>query len=428
MKRSRKLVFTGILLFLLAPLTWLVWSSLPLSGGQAEPLSVANADSSHSGISTASNVTDTPRPTAESTPLPAAKPTDTMIPPPTFTPIRTSTSTPRPSETPSPTASATGSPTAVPVVLFDTIDRTCPNPSPLKPEYSRYFVPAQSWPEPEDSGEEHFWLSHPFEGGGRLLITDWFPYGYDAGGRYLIHNGLDVSEPLGTPILAMADGTVVVAGDDYNRLYGWRCDWYGHLVVIELDEQWRGQPVYLLYGHVLGISVQVGQHVSRGEPVAEVGVGGAATLPHLHFEIRVGSNEFGSTRNPLLWVRPPASRGLLAGRVVDPEGRPWQGVAINAVGISEETENYTSWSYLGDPQNLINPDEVLAENFVFGDMRPGRYEIYILLQGVEYKKEVEIVAGALTTIEIVTEPLKTATPEPTPEPENTPQPEGGSTG
>jgi hypothetical protein len=161
-------------------------------------------------------------------------------------------------------------------------------------------------------------------------------------------------------------------------------------------------------------------------------VGGAATLPHLHIEVRVGTNEFGSTRNPLLWVSPWTTRGLIVGRVVDPEGRPWQGVAINAIGKSEETEDYTTWSYLGDPQNLIKPDEILAENFVFGDVRPGRYEIYILLQGKEYKAEIEVVAGQLTTVEIVTEPLKLETPEPIPgeeseEAENPIEADGGST-
>jgi murein DD-endopeptidase MepM/ murein hydrolase activator NlpD len=142
-------------------------------------------------------------------------------------------------------------------------------------------------------------LLHPFEGGGRLLYTDWFPYGYDVGGRYLIHNGVDLSEPLGTPILAMASGTTVVAGDDFNRLYGWRCDWYGHLVVIELDDRWLDQPVYILYGHVLNISVTAGQRVSQGDQVAEVGIGGAATLPHSHRATGASS----STTGPITTAR-----------------------------------------------------------------------------------------------------------------------------
>ncbi len=205
---------------------------------------------------------------------------------------------------------------------------------------------------------------------------------------------------------------MVVAGDDYGRLYGWRCDWYGHLVVIELDRKWQGQPVYVLYGHVGNIAVEPGQRVSRGDKVAEVSFGGAAKLPHLHFEVRLGSNEFGSTRNPLLWLEPPTTRGLIAGRLVDPDGRPWQGVVVTAIGRTEGTENRTTWTYLGDPQRLINPDEGLAENFVIGDVKPGEYELTVEVQGEMYKLPVVVTAGQLQTAELVTLPYKTATPPP----------------
>ncbi len=315
-----------------------------------------------------------------------------------------------------PTASATPTKamnlTATFIAQNDPIDRSCPESSPVKPDYNHYYLSAEKWLQPDDSGESHLWFGKPLPGGGRLLYTDWLPYGYDAGGRYLIHNGLDSAEPEGSPILAAADGLVVVAGEDQARLYGWRCDWYGNLVVIETDQTWRDQPVYLVYGHVLNIEVDVGQSVVRGQQVAEVGVGGAATLPHLHFEIRVGTNEFGSTRNPLLWLEPPSTRGLIAGRLVDPEGRPWQGVAVAAVGRSEGTETHTTWTYLDDPQHLINGDEVLAENFVFGDLRPGEYELYVELQGQVYTLLVIVKPGDLTAAEIVTEAYKTATTEP----------------
>ena len=408
MKRGSRFYVVGLILVLLAPLTWLAWQAQPArSNDDFEPVAEAFASPTIGQVLT---FTATPIPSNTALPTPTDEPTATQPPPPSPTAVPTSTRTPRPTATP--TSTPTQTPT--PVFIADNIDRTCPDPAPLKPEYNRYYVPAQSWPQPNVGGPQHLWLSKPLPGGGRLLFTEWFPYGFDAGGRYLLHNGLDVSEPFNTPVLAMADGTVVVAGDDYSRLYGWRCDWYGHLVVIELDDRWLDQPVYILYGHVLDISVNVGDRVSRGEQVAEVGIGGAATLPHLHFEIRVGTNEFGSTRNPLLWLRPPVTRGVVVGRLIDPQGRPWQGVTIHAFGLSDGTENHTTWSYLGDPQRLTNPDETLAENFVIGDMRPGWYELIIPLQGVEYRAEVEVIGGALSTVEIVTEPLKTATPEPAP--------------
>jgi murein DD-endopeptidase MepM/ murein hydrolase activator NlpD len=357
-------------------------------------------------------------------PAPTESPTVTIIPSstplpvpsrlPLVTPKLTSTSKAMstPTATSSPTPNSASGVTATALAAADTVDRTCPEPPPAKPDYAHYYLSGERWLTAEETVETHFWLAKPLPGGGRLLYTEWFPYGYDAGGRYLLHTGIDAAEPLGTEILAAADGTVVVAGDDFSKLYGWRCDWYGHLVVIELDRRWRDQPVFVLYGHVLNIVVEPGQHVERGQMLAEVGVGGAAKLPHLHFEVRVGTNEFRSTRNPLLWLEPPPTRGMISGRLVDPEGRPWQGVAVTAVGRSEGTENHTTWTYLDDPSHLIRPDDSLGENFVIGDLLPGKYELYIDLQGQVYQQEVEVLAGELTISEIVTMPYKTATPVP----------------
>lgn len=269
----------------------------------------------------------------------------------------------------------------------------------------------------------HFDFIKPVPGGGRTIINKTFPYGSDGDGRYLLHNGIDIAGELGMPVLAVADGTVIVSQADDRELYGWRCDWYGHLVVLELDQTWQGQPIYVLYGHVLGLTAEVGQHVEKGEPVAEVGVGGAAIVPHLHLEVRVGTNEFGSTRNPMLWIDPGPTRGVIAGRLIDPQGRPWEGVVVTLIDSSEEeTQFINTFSYQGDPQNLINPDELLAENFVFADVKPGEYTLYVKLQGVEYRQDIQVVEGELTTVELVTEPYKTPTPtvEVPPTPETTP--------
>jgi len=342
--------------------------------------------------------------------------------PPTITPIptiqSTRTRTPAPSRgmVPTLTPTATGvltadlpeeiSVTAMSIAETDLIDRTCPDPAPGKPDYNHFFLSGEIWPSPAVDRSEHFWLTKPLPGGGRFLYTDWLPYGYDAGGRYLIHNGIDSAEPEGTPVLAVANGTVVVAGDDTSRLYGWRCNWYGHLVVVELDDHWLNQPVYVLYGHVLNISVVVGQRVERGDQVAEVGHGGAAQLPHLHLEVRVGTNTFESTRNPLLWLAPPVNRGVIAGRLVDPEGRPWQGVTVVAIGQSQNSETYRSWTYLDDPKHIIKTDDLYAENFVIGDMLPGEYLLYVELQDETYQVPATVTGGSLTQVEIVTQPFK----------------------
>jgi hypothetical protein len=140
----------------------------------------------------------------------------------------------------------------------------------------------------------------------------------------------------------------------------------------------------------------------------------------------VGSNEFDFTRNPMLWLQPQPGRGLIAGRLLDPDSRAWHGVPVTAIGRSEGAEYRATWTYLDDERHMINGDEGWAENFVFADMVPGRYEIYIELQGESYRAQVEVTAGEVSTVELVTVPYKTPTPTPTitPGPSPTPTPDG----
>lgn len=393
----------GLFVLLFAPLAWLVWqwqqgfgaaqaAVLPTLMPTAQPIDTAAATAVPTAANTAVNT---------ATAVPTVTNTATAVP----------TNTPVPTLPPTATALPTWTPTSMAAAV--SVNRVCPDPAPIKPEYGRYYVSDAPWPTPNpDLVQAHFWLAKPLPGGGRFLINHNFPYGYDMNGRLLLHNGVDSAEPLGTPVLAVGDGTVVVAQDDFNEWYGWRCDWYGHLVVIELDETYLDMPVYALYGHVLNISVEAGQRVQTGDPVAEVGFGGAATAPHLHFELRVGSNEFTSTLNPMLWLDPGQTRGVIAGRLLDPEGRPWRGVGLSLIGLSEDASSGNTWSYLDDPLHYINPDPGYAENFVFSDLKPGEYEVYTKVQGVEYRAAVAVTAGGVSMVEIITEAYKTPTPEP----------------
>ena len=351
-------------------------------------------------------VMPTTAPMATASPTSTPSPTETAVSP---------TETPQPTNTPSPTITPSSTPTMQPTMQPTVaIDRSCPDPAPLKPQYIRNYLPAEEWPRPESDdpqtavAEPHFLMSKPLTGGGRLLINKWFPYGWDANGRYLLHNGVDVAEGMETAVVAVADGIIVTAQDDYTELYGWRCDWYGHLVVLELDEQWQGQPIYAVYGHVLELKVEAGDHVETGDELAQVGLGGAATAPHLHFEVRVGQNTFDATQNPMLWIDPGATRGVIVGRLVDPNGWPWQGVELVLTEKETGHEALTTWSYLEDPtgRGSVNPDAGWAENFVFADIRPGEYEIKVEVQEVTYRTDVTVTERGVSVVEFITEPFK----------------------
>jgi murein DD-endopeptidase MepM/ murein hydrolase activator NlpD len=100
----------------------------------------------------------------------------------------------------------------------------------------------------------------------------------------LPHQGVDISAPRGTPILASAKGTVTQAG------------WVAGLGnTVEID---HGYGYVTRYGHASKVLVRPGQKVTRGDIIANVGSTGISTSPHLHYEIHVG----GRPVNPLNYI------------------------------------------------------------------------------------------------------------------------------
>ena len=110
------------------------------------------------------------------------------------------------------------------------------------------------------------------------------PRRYAAGGNVSYHNGADLAAPAGTPILATNAGRVLVA--DFYPIKG-------GLVVID-----HGAGLYSLYFHQSKLHVAVGETVTAGQLIGEVGSTGLSTGPHLHWEMRL--NEVAT--NPLAWV------------------------------------------------------------------------------------------------------------------------------
>jgi murein DD-endopeptidase MepM/ murein hydrolase activator NlpD len=87
-----------------------------------------------------------------------------------------------------------------------------------------------------------------------------------------LHTGADYATPVGTPVLAVADGTVVVAKDMFFE---------GNAVFID-----HGDGLISMYFHLSEIKVQAGQEVKKGHTLGRVGSTGRATGPHLFFGVR----------------------------------------------------------------------------------------------------------------------------------------------
>ncbi|MGR3622173.1 DUF5930 domain-containing protein [Pseudophaeobacter sp.] len=121
---------------------------------------------------------------------------------------------------------------------------------------------------------------------GLVRQTSGFGYRRDpkTGGRRL-HKGSDFAGRTGTDIYATADGVVTHAG--------WQSG-YGKLVTIQ-----HAFGIETKYAHNSNLRVKVGQRVSRGDHIADMGNTGRSTGTHLHYEVRVNGNPV----NPMIYIK-----------------------------------------------------------------------------------------------------------------------------
>lgn len=136
-----------------------------------------------------------------------------------------------------------------------------------------------NWPLPGRITSDFGWRNDPFTG------------------KRAWHAGVDIAGDIGDPVASCWDGKVVFAGEKAG---------YGKLVVLEHPGGWRSY-----YGHTSKIDVEVGDEVTSGKKIAEVGNTGRSTGPHLHFELRQGE---------LAWNPEQIRNRLMAGLDVGRQG------------------------------------------------------------------------------------------------------------
>ena len=138
-------------------------------------------------------------------------------------------------------------------------------------------------------------------------------------------------------------------------------DPYGVAVAIEHDFGWDNQPLYTLYAHLSEATVEKGDFVQAGDPIALSGDTGFTTAPHLHYEVI----EKGKKKN--------------------------QEVILENV---ETLEEYRGVSYGVDL--TVNGDPFYQENFVLSDIPAGLYKIRIPYFGYVYERFIRVHPGAVS--------------------------------
>jgi len=161
--------------------------------------------------------------------------------------------------------------------ILDALTRPVAQPDPSVPEATAvvFPLPAGTWVKTSGYG----WRIHPITG----LRT--------------FHKGTDYAAKDGTPIMAVADGTVTFAGPMSG---------FGNAIIIR--HTIAGTTVTSLYGHMWNrhLYVHTGDRVTAGQHIADVGSNGRSTGPHLHLEIRINARTVDSDR----WLRTHAATDL----------------------------------------------------------------------------------------------------------------------
>ncbi len=293
------------------------------------------------------------------------------------------------------------------------IPKYSPSPTiqPATPEFSITQDPdglPEPWRPPEypvpwiPSPQDHFYFKSPISALSVDTAYSIYPYGgvfFDD----VVHTGIDIPGDIGTPILAAGGGKVVYAGQGV-----WRGidevfdDPYGKAVIIEHDFSYQGEPLFTLYAHLDEIQVVKGQIVEVGDQVGLLGDTGKTTGPHLHFEVRLGKNDFFSTRNPDLWISPPVGSGVLVGQILTYAGFPLERQTVYLYAAEDNPAigpvNDAAWIGSSYQHLTVNNDPYYFENFTLANLPAGEYYVYVeaVVIGRTYQEKMEIKPGQVT--------------------------------
>lgn len=314
---------------------------------------------------------------------------------PTASPTATQTSTlvpPSPSPSAEPTRTSTAiAPSATPTLAsFPELEGASAKPAPSILRPADFSAPLAL------SVNDHFYFSYPLAAASLERTLPSGRYGSQPGAIDKgAHTGLDIAVDIGTPVLAAGSGTVLWTGIGlYNNYENENeDDPYGVAVVIRHDFGYEGERLYSVYAHLSESVVVKGQRVETGEVIALSGNTGFSSGPHLHFELRLGSNTIYHSRNPELWLVPPEGSGLLVASIFTTYNTR---VEDHGIRITNLESGRILWVYTYATELNVNRDGYYDENFLLNDLPAGRYEVAIPYVYGTHRMEIDIRPGTVS--------------------------------
>jgi len=269
--------------------------------------------------------------------------------------------------------------------------------------------PARDLPARIAAGERpvaprHTWFRRPIEQQDNAFIDQTYRFGSTMGGNFQAHQGVEFNDPDGTPVHAIGDGVVVLAGDAEA---GSQTVAIRHDRTLEVAGSRRF--IYSAYYHNSRLLVRVGDRVRAGQPIALVGNTGRATNDHLHLEVHLLPVDSAAlvvdpevryppyNVNPELWIEPLPGTGVVAGQVWDSAGGAVPAARI--YGLVKPEPQETPFSFVETYGARNHSDPVYAEHFAIGDLLPGEYVLGVEIGGRRVYRRVRVEAGKLTWVE-----------------------------
>lgn len=244
--------------------------------------------------------------------------------------------------------------------------------------------------------EGHFVFQRPIQPPANTIVDYTYRFASDFHNTREPHHGVEFLNKFGTPVYAAGDGVVIFAGPDQNGQYGGMPNFYGNVVVIQ-----HTADLFTLYAHLSKIEVQVEQEVAAGDPIGEVGQSGAATGPHLHFEVRQGDVvDYYAAQNPELWLLPDRDQdgqmmGALQVSILNDQGELVRFAEISLQQYIEQDKPTGSVHY---DVTYRDPKLMRQENFGISDLPAGRYRLVVKYSGSYYERWVDVQSDRLTQV------------------------------